>query len=95
MFKVQKIPCTSCIYRRDSPHDIEKLEQEIKDPHIGFKTYRICHHTDDVCCAGFWKRHKDDFPAGQVAQRLDLVEFVSEDDYPLKSTKKTIDNIEK
>jgi hypothetical protein len=32
-----------------------------------------------VCCRGFWDRHKDEFPGGQLAQRLDCVEFVEVD----------------
>ena len=47
--------------------------------YVGFKGHRICHHTKDVCCRGFWNAHKDEFPMGQVAQRLGFVEFVSVD----------------
>jgi len=84
MFKVQKDPCSSCIYRGDSPLEIEKLERQVADPHGGFSGHRICHHTgsglsDPACCAVFWRRHKDDFPAGQIAQRLGVVEYVQID----------------
>jgi hypothetical protein len=79
MFKVQKKLCSTCIYRPDSPLDLEKLEAEIKDNHIGFKTHRICHHSKDACCRGFWNQHKNEFQMGQVAQRLDMVEFVEVD----------------
>lgn len=37
-----------------------------------------------MCCRGFWEAHKDAFPAGQIAQRLGLVEFVDVD--TLKTT---------
>ncbi len=76
---VQKRMCATCIYRPDSTLDIEKLEDDVRDPYVGFKGHRICHHSDDVCCRGFWERHKDEFPAGQIAQRLGLVEFVEVD----------------
>lgn len=82
-FKVQARMCATCIYRptwQGTP--IEVLESQVRDEHIGFKGHRICHHAPNksqVCCAGFWARHKDEFPAGQIAQRLGLVEFVTVD----------------
>lgn len=79
VFKVQKKQCATCIYRPSSPLDIEKLERDVADKYIGFKGHRICHHSKDVCCRGFWNRHKDDFAMGQIAQRLGCVEFVSVD----------------
>lgn len=78
-FKVQKRMCSSCIYRPDSPLDLEQLELAVADRHGGFKGHRICHHSKDVCCRGFWEAHKDEFPMGQIAQRLDMVEFVDVD----------------
>ena len=78
-FKVQARRCATCIYRKDTPLNLAALEDEARDPYIGFKGHRICHHSDDVCCRGFWDHHKDEFPAGQIAQRLRLVEFVNED----------------
>lgn len=59
--------------------DIEKLENDVRDPHMGFKGHRTCHHSDNVCCRGFWDRHKDEFAVGQIAQRLNCVEFVDVD----------------
>lgn len=81
MFKVQAKACATCIYRRDSPLDVEELERQIADPKMAghFKGHRTCHHSDDVCCRGFWNRHKDRFAVGQVAQRLNAVQFVSVD----------------
>lgn len=80
-FKVQHKQCTTCIYKKSTPLRIEKLEADIADPMLrGFFTgYRICHHSDDVCCRGFWDRHKDHFTLGQLAQRLHCVEFVHVD----------------
>lgn len=78
-FKVQSKSCATCIYRKDSTLDIRKLENDVRDPHMGFKGHRICHHSKDVCCRGFWNRHKDEFPMGQIAQRLNFVEFVKVD----------------
>ena len=78
-FLVQTKPCSTCIYRKDSPLDIKKLEAAVADPYGGFAGHRICHHSDSACCSGFWKRHKDDFQMGQIAQRLGLVQMVKHD----------------
>lgn len=78
-FRVQSRPCATCIYRADSPLDLKRLEDDVRDPYIGFKGHRICHHSADACCRGFWNAHKDEFQLGQVAQRLGLVEFVEDD----------------
>jgi hypothetical protein len=80
-FKVQKKQCSTCIYRKDSPLDLEKLESEVEDGHGGFKGHRICHSSEKACCRGFWNRHKDNFPGGQIAQRFGLVEYVIDDDW--------------
>jgi hypothetical protein len=81
MFEVQKKQCETCIYRKDSPLDVKSLEAQIADPRMaGFFTgYRVCHEQPrrrKACCRGFWNRHKDHFTAGQIAQRLNWVEFV-------------------
>lgn len=77
--KVQLRLCATCIYRPDSTLDLQQLEDAVRDPYMGFKGYRICHHSRDACCRGFWEAHKDEFAAGQIAQRLGLVEFVDVD----------------
>lgn len=79
MFQVQDKMCQTCIYRADSPLDIQKLEADVRDKYMGFSGHRVCHHSKDVCCRGFWDRHKNDFPLGQIAQRLDAVQFVNVD----------------
>lgn len=86
-FQVQRKRCATCIYRKDSPLDLERLEDQVRDPWMGFKGYRACHHVEsgNVCCRGFWDHHKDEFALGQIAQRLDAVEFVSVDDLSEKS----------
>jgi hypothetical protein len=78
-FKVQKRPCRTCIYRNDSPLDIKKLEADVADKYGGFTGYRVCHHSNEACCRGFWQRHKDKFALGQIAQRLGLICFVREE----------------
>lgn len=83
-FKVQQRMCSSCIYRPDSSLDIKKLEADCADPRMPgfFVKFRECHHAkpkSGVCCRGFWEKHKNNFTAGQLAQRLDLVEFVDAD----------------
>ena len=77
--RVQKTQCSTCIYRPDSPLDLPKLEADVADGYGGFKGHRICHHSDDACCAGFWARHKNEFQLGQIAQRLGVVKFVQDD----------------
>jgi hypothetical protein len=78
-FLVQRRACRSCIYRKDSPLDLRQLENSVRDKHGGFKGHRICHHSHDACCRGFWNRHKWEFAAGQIAQRLGAVNFVDDD----------------
>lgn len=79
MFKVQSKMCKTCIYRPDSPLDLVKLEDDVRDDHGGFRAHRVCHHSEDVCCRGFWDKHKNKFQLGQVVQRLGCVEFVHVD----------------
>ncbi len=79
MFRVQQKMCRTCIYRPENPLDLAELEAEVADQYGGFSSHRLCHHADGVCCRGFWDRHKDAFAAGQIAQRLDAVEFVDVD----------------
>jgi hypothetical protein len=80
-FKVQQRMCATCIYRPDCPLDLRKLERDVSDPKMTgfFRGHRVCHHSTDVCCRGFWEHHKNDFPMGQIAQRLNMVEFVDVD----------------
>lgn len=78
-FKVQAEPCATCVYRRGSPVNPRLLENAVRDPHgCGFASYRVCHEARTACCRGFWNAHKNRFPAGQIAQRLGLVEFVTD-----------------
>ena len=78
-FKVQSKMCDTCIYRKDSPLDLQSLEAQIADKYGGFIGHRVCHHSKDVCCNGFWNAHKNEFQMGQVAQRLNMVKFVQVD----------------
>jgi hypothetical protein len=83
-FKVQAQQCSTCIFRKDSVLSLKALLKEIADPKMKgfFIGYRECHHADrdgGVCCKGFWDSYKDHFQAGQIAQRLNLVEFVDID----------------
>jgi hypothetical protein len=77
-FRVQAKSCATCIYRKDSPLNLKKLEADVADKYGGFHSFRVCHHSKDACCRGFWNRHRDKFALGQIAQRLGLVEFVEE-----------------
>lgn len=80
-FLVRRTPCPTCIYRADSTLNLQQLEDQVRDKYVGFKGYRVCHHTKRACCRGFWNAHKDEFAAGQIAQRLGLVEFTDEDKF--------------
>lgn len=77
-FRVMGQVCRTCIYRADSVLNLKKLEDDVRDKHIGFDGFRICHHShsDQACCRGFWNAHKDECQVGQIAQRLDIVEFI-------------------
>lgn len=79
--RVQRKQCETCIYRPDSPLNLQRLEADCADPVMDgfFKGHRVCHHSADAVCAGFWARHKDAFTLGQLAQRLNMVTFVDED----------------
>ena len=84
-FQVQAKICRTCIYRPGFGWRLAALLYQIRDPKMKgfFKGYRECHHAkraSGVCCRGFWNRHKDNFQAGQLAQRLGWVEFVNRDD---------------
>jgi len=79
-FRVQAKQCATCIYKSNNPLNIESLESECRDKYGFFETHRQCHHSSKTptCCRGFWDRHKDEFPGGQIAQRLNAVLFVVE-----------------
>jgi len=89
MFEVQEKQCETCIYRPECGIDIKKLEARVadKDAPGFFSSYRICHHSNTACCAGFWVRHNNSFSLGQIAQRLNAVEFVSHDTLKRKGKK--------
>jgi len=80
-FVVQRSMCNTCIFRDESPLNLQQLLNDISDARGDFTGHRICHHSDDACCAGFWARHKDDFPMGQIAQRLGIVTLVDDDTF--------------
>lgn len=83
VLEVQRRQCATCIFRADvwEPERLAELLAQIADPKMAgyFTGYRVCHHSDHAVCAGFWARHRDDFQAGQIAQRLGLVRFVEHD----------------
>ena len=96
LLQVQSKQCSTCIYRVESPLDVAKLEAQCADPRMEgfFEKFRECHHAkrgSGVCCRGFWNRHKDRFTLGQLAQRLDSVEYVDSEVLCLeeKSTKRS------
>lgn len=95
--KVQSRRCDTCIYRKDSDYNpaLQMLLDEVRDPHMDFRTFRACHHAPgrDVCCRGFWDHHKDEFQMGQVAQRLGLVEMVEVDDIPPPYRRRDADDV--
>jgi hypothetical protein len=60
---------------------LAELLDEIRDPAMDghFRGHRICHHSRNAVCAGFWARYRDHFDLGQLAQRLNLVTLVNDD----------------
>ena len=77
---VQQRMCATCIYRSGSPLDLKQLEAAVADRFGGFKRFRACHHaTRRVVCRGFWDKYKNEFQMGQIAQRLNIVQFVNVD----------------
>jgi hypothetical protein len=79
LIEVQARPCATCIYRKGSGADLVKLENDVRDKYVGFKGFRVCHHSKTACCRGFWNRHRNAFTLGQIAQRLGLVVYVKHD----------------
>jgi hypothetical protein len=69
IFRVQRKICGTCIFRPERPLDLAKLEDEVCDPYGCIEDHRICHHSEDVCCRGFWPRHKDESAADRIVQR--------------------------
>lgn len=88
-FRVQKKQCATCIYKPSTPLDTDPLEAQCKDKRGDFQAFRVCHHSKDACCNGFWHRHKDDFNLGRIAQRLGCVEFVNDDTLARSTKQKT------
>jgi len=81
---VQRKTCATCIFTDPVWRTgfLKAKLDEIRDPNMpGFFTgWRQCHHSKRAVCAGFWARYKDHFTMGQLAQRLDMVEFVEDDE---------------
>lgn len=75
-FLVKAKQCKTCIYFPASGFIVEDLEDQVRDQLGYFAGHRICHEGNNACCRGFWNKHKDEFPGGQIAQRLDAVKFV-------------------
>ena len=82
--RVKARQCATCIFRQGTGMHprLDALLDEIRDPYAPdqFIDYRLCHDGDDACCRGFWRRYKDRFTLGQLAQRWGLVEEVGECD---------------
>ena len=78
MLRVQKNQCATCVYKEGSPVDPGPLEDAIRTKYGDFHSFRVCHSSENACCAGFWEKHKDHFQMGQLAQRLDMVEWVQD-----------------
>jgi hypothetical protein len=85
-FLVMASLCKTCIYRKTwAGTPVEALEDQVRETHrgaTGFKGFRICHSQKrggKACCRGFWNRRRDQFAAGQIAQRLGLVAYAEPD----------------
>lgn len=90
--RVQRKACSSCIFRKDCTLDLNKLLDDVRERGPAgrmdfFRGHRICHHSKDAVCRGFWNRFKNKFALGQIAQRLGLVEYVDDDVLKTKGRK--------
>ncbi len=83
---VQRKQCATCIYKPGSPLDLRKLENDVRDRAMPghFARYRICHHSTEAVCRGFWNRHRANCSPLQLAERLGVVEFVDHDTMEVK-----------
>lgn len=78
MFKVQKTHCDQCLF---TPQRIvtRARAREIVADCLAKDTFFNCHKTqlegsdEQVCCAGYWAKYKDQFNMGRIAQRLGAV----------------------
>lgn len=75
MLNVQGSQCETCIYKPGSPLNLARLEREA----LRRDSYRVCHHSKNAVCRGFWNAHSNDFNLGRIAQRLNAVRFVQDD----------------
>lgn len=86
--RVQAKCCATCIFRKDSSLNLQKLLNDVREPGRGgemgyFRGYRVCHYSADAVCAGFWACFKDKFQLGQLAQRWNLVKYVDDEVNPM------------
>jgi hypothetical protein len=88
--RVQRVPCDTCIFRKESPLDLKALLDAVRDFSVPgflyFKGHRICHHSTDAVCSTFWTKFRDKFTLGQIAQRLGVVEYVDDDNQKGEAT---------
>ena len=58
--------CATCIYRKESPLDLAKLEADVADPAFpgGFRGHRVCHHASGSCVVGYL--HESVSPAPKI-----------------------------
>ena len=89
-FLVRRTACNTCIYRDDSPLNIEKLENEIRDEYGAIVTYRICHEHETTCCRGFWNRHAKALASARLARMMGIVRFVDDGDDPQSKPEKML-----
>ena len=83
MVQVRATRCKTCIYHSNSnlKAQLPKLEEDCKDEHGFFVSYRVCHkHQDEnhVCCRGFYDTHGVDCTPLQISDRLGFTEFSNE-----------------
>lgn len=72
-FKVKAERCDQCLFspqRIVSAARVREILAQCKQD----DTHFICHKTDDTCCRGFYDTRSSQMI--QIAQRLDMLEFV-------------------
>lgn len=74
-FKVCAEPCAQCLFSKDRIVPAARMRQILADCKRD-DAHFICHKTDNVCCKGFYDSR--DTNLTRIAQRLNMVEFVTE-----------------
>ena len=83
MFQVYKNPCKNCLFTKNRIVSEERAKQIIQDC-VKNGTHFICHKASmegkDICCKLFYDNFSKSCQLIRIAQRLNCVEFVEQED---------------